>query len=396
MSKFNAAAPRAGLRRGARPFLRERGGFHPGATGQILNSVTLLTAPCDAKEAAIQLRAPKMRFGPPVFEVRPSLRGARRGGCMAGTKGTPMPHTREPRWTRFAFLLATVLLLAAAADPALGQISLPSRQPVAKDFGRVTAEEPLYGDGELSVESATVCPVDKCLTLEAPGDHVFWDGEYIDSALVVDPADCEEEGSPCVEYQLTVPAGGGKLRVGFDAVLQGFRSFPDPVGPPPGFRFRIQVKDPEGILKEESCLYDPECGEASTNAGYSTEVFVPSPAAGDWTVLVIPTDVTDLAFRMRAKLEPQTAEPPVRVLLPNLRLIPPYEPTLIAPAYPFGPAGPPGVSCMPEEMAAPPAGEGATRCLRFSAGVHNNGEGWIGIHFFLNPLPEFCPDPRPG
>ena len=238
------------------------------------------------------------------------------------------------------------------------------------------------------------CPVDGCFTLAAPGDHKFWDGPYINLAQVPDPALCGTPGVPCFKYQLTVGGGGDRLRVGFDTVLQDFRPFPDPPGgPPPGARFRIQVKkEPAGPI-EEVCVYPPDCpGEVVPNGGYSTEMFVPSPAAGVWTVTVIPTDVTDLAFRMRARLEPQPTPAPVYLQLPNLRIIPPYELTFTAPAYPFGPAGPPGVSCMPEEMAPPPGGEGAVTCLRFSAGVHNNGEGWLGIQFYY-PQAQPCEEP---
>jgi hypothetical protein len=222
------------------------------------------------------------------------------------------------------------------------------------------------------------------------GDSKFWDGEYVKSAQVPDPQLCGKVGFRCFEYKLVLGEGGARLRVGIDAVLQGFRSFADPpLVVPPGARFRVQLKDSEEHVKAESCLHGGDCPSDGGSAGYSTELFWPNPAAGEWTVLVIPTDVADLSFRMRAKLETESAPPEHEVQLPNLRMIPPYEPTLIAPAYPFGPAGISGVSCMPEEMALPPVGEGAIRCLRFSSGVENNGDGAFALDFEYG---KFCAD----
>src|SRR5207249_3048040 len=120
--------------------------------------------------------------------------------------------------------------------------------------------------------------------------------------------------------------------------------------------------------------------------------FVPAPAAGRYTIHVVPSDVTLTAFRMRAKLESVPPAPPSKPVarLPHLRAVPPYEFTFVAPAnplnglYPPDTANPPldaaGVhplSCTADEQ----QGDDVQRCLRFTSGPFEDGGGPFQIDF---------------
>lgn len=219
------------------------------------------------------------------------------------------------------------------------------------------------------------------------GESVFWPGEYIEREFVptflidVDPATI---GAAHWDYQLEVlDAGAPRLRVSLDMILCGFRGSPDvPGGPDLGGTFRLQVlRDGDGDGELEQVGAD-----ADTFGAYTCEVFVAAPEPGLYTVRVTPWDVVDRAFRMRALLErPPTGSDKPRVVLPNLRIVPPYEPTFITGTVGFGPGlhvpGAPVFSCMADEMIAPDGGEPPRTgvCLHFSAGLENAGVGplWI-------------------
>jgi hypothetical protein len=210
-------------------------------------------------------------------------------------------------------------------------------------------------------------------------DGVFWDGDTVASGEVKDASLCGVAG-PCYTYPLDLPTGGARLRVALDT-------------PERTNTFNVDLIDPSGSVATSF----------GTSNSFDAEGFVMHPAAGRWTVRVMPADVSHGSFRMRAKLERRVPVKPSGhvALLPELRADPPYEFTMIAPANPLNGLYPPDtvnppldvagvhpLSCTVDEM-APNSGPGAdivqggaaTRCLRFTSGPMNVGIGVYEMHF---------------
>ena len=114
-------------------------------------------------------------------------------------------------------------------------------------------------------------------------------------------------------------------------------------------------------------------GGSKTSGGpYSMEVFFLDGEPGLYTITATPSNVQDSHVRFRAKLEWTTPEGKKRQLLPNLRIAPPYDFTLRGGPWYLKLAGLPStVSCFPEETAQ----SQVAKCLRFSFGPENAGEG---------------------
>lgn len=218
-----------------------------------------------------------------------------------------------------------------------------------------------------------------------PDDTVFWAGAFVADGAVRADALCDTAG-PCFEYPLQVRSGGARLRVAIDT-------------PSREDTFRVDVVDPSGAVA------------ASTSNGnqFNAEAFVDAPAAGNYSIRVIPTAVKDATFRMRAKLESVVqAAPEGRVaLLPNLQVVPPYEFGFAAPvtpngSYPPDAANPPAsaagydlYSCTQDEAAPVEAGgAGAVDCLRLTSGPMNVGPGPFDMRFtFVDDLVGGTADP---
>jgi hypothetical protein len=199
-----------------------------------------------------------------------------------------------------------------------------------------------------------------------PGKAAFWFGGEIKDTKVEDPSLCGIAG-PCPTFELVVPAGGDRLRVAYDTP---FRTN----------TFALQLTSPDGTTTTVT----------GSNV-FDAEAFAAGPAAGTWTVRVVPEDVGNGFFRMRAKLEGASAPSPATPvpLLPNLKAVPPYEFGFVAPANPLNAAYPPDtvnpplsaggvepLSCTADEMAPEDVGGGgATECLRLTSGPINIGDG---------------------
>ena len=188
----------------------------------------------------------------------------------------------------------------------------------------------------------------------SPGEHAFWDGPYSHSAFVPSSELCDVAG-PCWAYRLRVERGARRLRVAID-------------WPSSEDVYALELRDPGGRV----VATDPHV------LHFSHELFVLRPAAGVWTVRVIPQYVTRSAFRARARLErrPRPPRRRRRLLLPNLQPNAPWNFSFVAPLGPytqipadFGGFRP--LSCSPDETVI----GGARRCLRFSVGPMNVGAG---------------------
>jgi hypothetical protein len=213
------------------------------------------------------------------------------------------------------------------------------------------------------------------------GDSLFWDGAYVEDSLGAPYQDwgCDSPLVKCFDYTIDVGEGGGHLRVAIDD---------------------NSSSDPFDLL-----LYDPLGQKVAEKTGiWSIEQWVPQPMTGTWTVRVHAAAVENASFRLRAKLEgPPTPLSPGHLkkeLLPNLRLTPPLEFTFERPSNLALPteSGP-----MPNENGDPVLPQGCTateiadahvqerpapvRCLRFTVGPQNVGEGPLRIEYQASVLP---------
>jgi hypothetical protein len=162
--------------------------------------------------------------------------------------------------------------------------------------------------------------------------------------------------SNCRSYLLKIPRGGWRLRLGIDHIDHRDR-------------FALSLLDPSGA----------EVAYAGHGMLETSEILVPGPQAGTWTLNVIANDVTDSAYELRAKLE--TGPPAITSnveILPNLRPEPGFDFTFATPVGSnYGATGTPSISCHPDEMAE----DVVVRCLRFSFGYQNAGDGPLDLRF---------------
>ena len=146
--------------------------------------------------------------------------------------------------------------------------------------------------------------------------------------------------SGSTSYRVDIAPGGAQLRVAIDR-------------PYPSGSLKLLLLNPSGRLIGQS---------AGTE--WSAELFVPNPAPGSWAIEVEGTG----DYSIRAKLEDrQRPSQRVRALLPNLRVVPPFDFS-----YTPGPAG-----CLADEIVE----NQATNCLRFAVGFEDAGDGPLQLEF---------------
>ena len=175
-----------------------------------------------------------------------------------------------------------------------------------------------------------------------PGASVFWGPE---AAQAVPAPECADR---CLDVALDLIGRGTRLRVAVDT-------------------------DGNTIPSVE--VFGPDGQELETGSGiYSAEVYVDDPEPGRYVVRA-PMPSGDRRIRLRAKLERAVPGVPRRSgpLLPNLRLVPPYEFTMEAST----PTGHDALGCNAYEKVE----YGARRCLRFSLGPANVGDGPFMLRF---------------
>jgi hypothetical protein len=150
-----------------------------------------------------------------------------------------------------------------------------------------------------------------------------------------------------------------------------------------GALLRVALTHPDFRRAAYGALYDPSGRQAGLLGGWmSGEAYIADPVAGRWSVrLTAASDYTEI--RLRAKLERASSVPRKPVaLLPNLRLVPPYEFTFSSlvsggrGAYGAGGANP-ATSCTADDVAE----QQGVRCLRFSVGPANVGNGPLELVF---------------
>jgi len=208
-------------------------------------------------------------------------------------------------------------------------------------------------------------------------EAVFWDGGTLDGN-VRNASMCGAMGE-CPTYALSIVHGGARLRVGIDTPIRSNT-------------FAVEILDAAGTV----------LASAENSNQFNSEAMLLAPAGGIYTVRIRPVSVKQASYRLRAKLEAMLPEDlPVsataKPLLPNLKVVPPYEFGFIAPANPLNGVYPPDtinppldiagihpISCTADEMAPVILGGGAAKkCLRFTSGPINLGEGIYDMRFDL-------------
>ena len=222
----------------------------------------------------------------------------------------------------------------------------------------------------------------------AAGDEVFWDGGYVGFdplwSAPLAPSNaaldrCSLDGHPCFVFTLETTQAAARLRVGLDTPMRDDG-------------FEVVVTPPTG-----------EPVRATNGNQYSIELYVLDPPVGTYSISVAPYSAEYADFRMRAKLESAIPgiEPGEGDVLPNLQVTRLWEFGFAAPANPGNGLFPPDdvnppadvagyhpVSCTLDEQlgydggpVAAGDGEPAQRCLRYSFGLANVGEGNFDVRF---------------
>lgn len=199
------------------------------------------------------------------------------------------------------------------------------------------------------------------------GDAVF-DEVYIEDSLnpfaAIGGVECGIPITACYTFTFQVAETANRLRVALSDL-----SFLEDI--------RLEVYAPDGDLV------------AAGSSTWAVERFISEPALGTWTVRIIGQFAEDTPVWFRAKLEDMRSHGnPRRALLPNLRTAPPFDLTFALPASLLGPGLQNGVadplSCTPTETAR----HGVTRCLRFSMGPENVGDGQLDLRYTADPTKD--------
>jgi hypothetical protein len=119
------------------------------------------------------------------------------------------------------------------------------------------------------------------------GQSLFWSGTFVNNARVSDPSLCGAQG-PCFDYTVNVRgAHATVLRV-------ALRTADDSNG------WQVELIDPSGQEVANGSTYTLD-GVAED---FDVEVWAHKPAPGAWTVRVVPQNVVNGTFQMRAALDP--------------------------------------------------------------------------------------------
>lgn len=210
-------------------------------------------------------------------------------------------------------------------------------------------------------------------------EALWWDGGHVGASpthttpfVGLPVTDRCEQLDPCFVYTLDVAGSSpvARLRVALDTPARD-----------DGFEMKLTPPGGAAVARQNSNQY-------------SMEIMVTAPATGRWTITVSPVSADHATFRMRAALESVPWMPATTGdLLPNLRVTRMWEFGFAAPANPGNGLFPPDdinpplslagyepVSCSVDEQLGFD-GEPAQRCLRYSFGLANAGEGNFDIRY---------------
>lgn len=262
-------------------------------------------------------------------------------------------------------VIAAVLLACVIATPAFG----------------VLGRSDVLGahDGHEHVHLGTVegGPLGTALDEEVSG--LFWETPWVactggtSTQSISAPPSCDQGEAFTYEVELAVATD--QLRIDMD---HPYRQDD----------FVLSATGPDGTTVSQS-----------SHNTYSEGVRIDEPALGTWTVTLSVTRTAGAIVRLRAGMADLT--PAEGEMLPNLRVTPPFELGFAAPINPANSlflagddqnpgvtvGGTPLYSCTVDEVqeAADPTRTDdptvLTRCLRFTAGPHNVGEGHFDLRF---------------
>lgn len=265
--------------------------------------------------------------------------------------------------------LAVMTLVFMVAAPVSSAPVAPHQPAPAESVPPLTLDEPLFwhSDDALDTTSLAYDFGLGCHGSSVPGPH------------------------PCWAYRLSVADEAEYLRVAIDTNLRGQC-------------YEAQLWAPGVYEQPHTWWWDggtnaPHCPEyerlpsdlsnGTVSLSRSTQVWnqemvVEDPKLGDWVVRVVPMDVTDWGFRLRALLTNGQVSPSSGP--PDMRPHPPYEFGFEAPSHPepgraddhANEGTDPTRSCVEGDSHA---SEPLQRCLRFSAAVYNIGAGDLEIRF---------------
>ncbi|MDP8972848.1 MAG: hypothetical protein M3N45_06635 [Actinomycetota bacterium] len=201
-----------------------------------------------------------------------------------------------------------------------------------------------------------------------PGAFAYYAAPHEDQAAA-DP--CLTKSGYCRLYKVDVNEVGGTLRVAMESSKRGEC-------------FALELRDPDD-KRAPGTGFPYVCPELAFSAqAFNIEISVPNATKGSWEIRVLGPEVDDWAYRVRAALEGAPPGEP-DLLTPNLTPWVPSEFGFVAPASPTpgtaldhrNPPGPPGTRCHPEQELEVQHNQ----CLRFSAGLYNNGDGPLYLKF---------------
>lgn len=258
-------------------------------------------------------------------------------------------------------LVATVL---SGTSAGIARAEGTARQPLPQPVGSLAVGESLFWDGDLHVDRI------------AGGNFPYGLLAFGDNAA--QPETCNNP-EPCWAYEIDVTENADRLRVWMDVNDRSecvwFELWaPGTYGDPNATRTQLGEVSCNDYLPIFPMLWDLEANIAN-------------PEPGTWIVRVVPFQVENWGFRMRATLE-NASQSGANGLLPDLKTLPAYDFGFEAPISPGAGAvsdntNPPGrvLSCTPDEIeeANKETGEAPLRCLRFSAGIYNVGQGLLDL-----------------
>lgn len=259
--------------------------------------------------------------------------------------------------------LASVLLLIGASAASQSAIAgSPDDRVVAQlhsgehAFWEDSVLEQTGVDGHPAVDTAfchgAPATTTGCATIySAPTYLLYWSlGTYAAGEAACETG-ADERLANCIDYLIDVRDDGHGLEGHELVVTLDHPSTRD--------QFEVILISPS---PEREVTPHPGCHDVC----YTYEVSAPNPRPGLWTFRVFLHNIRPSSFRMRAELAaPVSPSNAHRRLLPNLQIVPPFELAM--------------TGCQASEMAPPPLGTDARRCLRFSSGPMNDGDGPLDL-----------------
>jgi hypothetical protein len=136
-----------------------------------------------------------------------------------------------------------------------------------------------------------VASADQSVGTLGSGHSVFWDGAYVSSGRVPDPSLCGVAG-PCIDYKLNVSGAAKVLRVALRTADESNN-------------WGVVLINPAGQQVASGTTYTL----GGLGEDFDLEQWAHNPAPGTWTIEVVPENVQNGSFQMRAAVDPPRVWP---------------------------------------------------------------------------------------